>query len=145
MPHDAAQSIIVTLPIADRPISSAFYRGFLQQDPAGDPQDDGEPEPLLFVLNEHTRLMLVPTGGFGWVVGEEHDVTGPGQVEVLVARVAADEEEVRAWSRAAASGGGRVVVEPGRQPWGYTAIVADPDGHLWEVLTESQPDETPSV
>lgn len=137
MPDNVAQSIIVSLPIADRPISSKFYRTFLGQDPEGEPQDDGEPEPLQFVLSHSTRLMLIPTGGFGWVVGDGQQLAGPGQVEVLLSRAAADEEEVRTWSRAAASAGGRIAVEPDRQPWGYTAVVADPDGHLWQLATDS--------
>jgi uncharacterized protein len=138
MPDPVAQSIIVSLPIANRPISSAFYRTFLGQDPAGEPQDDGEPEPLQFVLNDRTRLMLIPTGGFGWVVGDDQQVAEPGRVEVLLSRAAADEKEVRTWSRVAASGGGRIVVEPDHQAWGYTAVVADPDGHLWQLVADSQ-------
>ena len=134
----AAESIAVSLPVADRPASSAFYRAFLGQDPPGEPQEDGEPEPLQFVLNDGTRLMLIPTGGFGWVVGDGHRLTGPGQVEVLLSRAAADEEEVRSWSSVAASAGGRVVVEPDRQPWGYVAVVADPDGHLWQLITDAE-------
>ncbi|MBM9461637.1 VOC family protein [Nocardioides sp. zg-536] len=135
MSDPAAQSITVSLPIADRPASSAFYRTFLGQDPSGEPQDDGEPEPLQFVLNDGTRLMLIPTGGFAWVVGDDHPVAGPGQVEVLLSRAAASEEEVRSWCLLALSGGGRIVAEPNRQPWGYTAVVADPDGHLWQLAT----------
>lgn len=139
MPDTVTQTIIVSLPVADRPRSSAFYRTFLEQDPAGEPQDDGEPEPLQFVLNDSIRLMLIPTGGFGWVIGDEQHVALPGQVEVLLSRAAAGEEEVRSWSRLAASGGGRIVVEPDRQPWGYSAVVADPDGHLWQLATDPQP------
>jgi len=62
----------VSLPVAERPRSSAFYRAFLDRVPPGEPQDDGEPEPLEFVLDDELRLMLVPRGGFGWVVGDAH-------------------------------------------------------------------------
>lgn len=133
------ESIVVSLPIADRPRSSAFYRGFLGHDPLGEPQDDGEPEPLQFLLHDRTRLMLVPADGFDWVIGDHHRVAAPGRVEVLLGRTAADEAEVVTWSRLAAAGGGRVVVAPGHRPWGYGAVVADPDGHLWELTVEPGP------
>lgn len=138
MTDNTAATIVVCLPVDDRPTSSAFYRAFLDRQPPGEPQDDGEPEPLQFVLSASTNLMLIPRGGFGWVIGDEHEAGGRGQVEVLLSRQAADEDEVRSWSSRAASAGGRVVVEPGRQPWGYTAVVADPDGHLWQIVTDSQ-------
>ena len=32
-----------------------------------------------------------------------------------------------------------VVTEPGRQPWGYAGVFADPDGHLWMVTSEALP------
>ena len=66
MPDSRVGSIVVSLPVADRPTSSRFYRAFLDQLPPGEPQDDGEPEPLQFWLNDGTRLMLIPRGGFGW-------------------------------------------------------------------------------
>lgn len=138
MPDNTATSIVVCLPVDDRPRSSTFYRAFLDRQPPGGPGDDGEPEPLQFPLNASTSLMLIPRGGFGRVIGDEHEVAGRGHVEVLLSRSAADEDQVRSWSRAAARGGGLVVVEPGRQPWGYTAVVADPDGHLWQIVTDSR-------
>ena len=132
-----AASIAVCLPVEDRPRSSTFYRAFLDRQPPGEPQDDGEPEPLEFPLTASTNLMLIPRGGFGWVSGDDEEFS-QGSVEVLLSRVAADEDEVRSWSRAAASAGGRVIVEPGRQQWGFTAVVADPDGHRWQIVTDSQ-------
>ncbi len=138
MSENSDGSIVVSLPVADRPTSSRFYRAFLDRQPSGEPQDDGEPEPLQFWLNDDARLMLIPQGGFGWVIGDDHQVTEPGHVEVVLTREAPDEDGVRAWSDTAASAGGRVVVAPGRRPWGYVALVADPDGHLWQVITDSQ-------
>ena len=124
--------------MADRPTSSRFYRAFLDQQPPGEPEDDGEPEPLQFWLNDVTRLMLIPRGGFGWVIGEDHQVAEPGHAEVVLTREAPDEDGVRAGAESAASAGGKVVVAPGRQPWGYVALVADPDGHLWQIITDAQ-------
>ena len=43
----------------------------------GELADDGVPEPLQLVLNDGLRLMLIPTGGFGWIT-EDHEVAAPG-------------------------------------------------------------------
>ena len=64
--------LLISLPVADRVRAQAFYRDGLGLDAIGEPADDGVPEPLMFVLNPTTRLMLVPTGGFGWVIGHHH-------------------------------------------------------------------------
>ena len=72
------------------------------------------------------------------VIGEDHQVTEPGHSEVVLTREAHDEDGVRAQADTAASAGGRVVVAPGPQPWGYVSLVADPDGHLWQIITDPQ-------
>ena len=136
MPDTQPGPIVVSLPVADRPTSSAFYREFLGQDPPGELQDDGEPEPLLFPLNDGVSLMLVPSGGFGWVIGDDLSVAERGHVEVLLSRAAASEDAVADAVAAAERGGGTVVTAAGQQPWGYVAVVADPDGHLWQVTAE---------
>ena len=137
MTDNTDASLSIALPVEDRPRSSAFYRAFLDREPPGEPQDDGEPEPLQFPLTASTILMLIPRGGFGWVSGDEKEFS-QGSVEVLLSRVAADEDEVCSWTRTAASAGGRVIVEPARQQWGFTSVVADPDGHRWQIVTDSQ-------
>ena len=136
MPDTSPGPIIVSLPVANRPTSSAFYRAFLDRLPPGEPRDDGEPEPLVFPLNDGVSLMLVPSDGFGWVIGEAHDVASRGSVEVVLTREAESEDAVGRAVEAAERGGGTVVMPPGRRPWGYVALVADPDGHLWQVITE---------
>ena len=135
MPHDSG-TIVVSLPVADRPRSSTFYRAFLDQLPPGDPEEDGEPEPLQFLVNDGLRLMLIPRGGFGWVVGDA-EVASPGTVEVLLSREAADESAVRRLAETAVAAGGTLQVAPSRQPWGYVAVVGDPDGHLWQLIVPS--------
>lgn len=42
------------------------------------PGVDGVPEPLQFVLNEGLQLMLIPSGGFGWVIGDRTAQVGGG-------------------------------------------------------------------
>jgi predicted lactoylglutathione lyase len=130
--------IIISLPIADRPTSFAFYRDGLGLEPLGEPADDGVPEPLRFRLNEGVQIMLVPTGGFGWVIGD-HQVAPPGTSECVVNITAATAAEVDQRLERAAEAGAVVIADPGQQPWGYVGTFADPDGHLWMVTSAATP------
>ena len=58
----------VCLPIKDRLVSHAFYTalGFVT---VGELGDDGLPEPLQFEISVGLRVMLIPSRGFGWVIG----------------------------------------------------------------------------
>lgn len=62
--------ITIALPIADRQRSYAFYQQALSLEPVGEPAEDGVPEPLQFRLAEGVSLMLIPSGGFEWVIGD---------------------------------------------------------------------------
>ncbi|MFG3256114.1 VOC family protein [Streptomyces sp. NPDC048172] len=124
--------VTVSLPIADRPVSYRFYREALGFEPLGEPAEDGVPEPLQFAVNDGLRLMLIPSGGFGWVIGG-HEVAPRGRSECLLAFEADGEAGVDAAVRRARDAGGEVVTAPGPQPWGYAGVFADPDGHVWMV------------
>lgn len=133
----ANHTVVISLPIADRQTSFRFYSEGLGLDPVGEPASDGLPEPLQFALNEGARLMLVPTTGFGWVIGD-HEVAARGRSEcVLSFAVETDAAVVEVVGRAERAGA-RLVAEPAQQPWGFTGTFADPDGHLWMVVVESQ-------
>ena len=123
---------IVSLPIADRRTSFAFYGEGLGFEPIGEPAGDGVPEPLQFALGDGVNLMLVPTGGFGWVIGD-HQVAAPGHSECVIGLGAETGAEVDETIERARRAGARVVAEPERKPWGYTGTFADPDQHLWMV------------
>lgn len=127
--------VVVILPIADRRRSFDFCHHGLGFEPIGEPADDGVPEPLQFGLNEGLRLMLVPTGGFDWVIGDRTVHTGGG--ECLLSLSAASEAGVDDLVDAARRAGAVVVTSPERQPWGYTAVFTDPDSHLWMVEAQS--------
>jgi catechol 2,3-dioxygenase-like lactoylglutathione lyase family enzyme len=58
--------LLISLPVADRVRAHDFYRDGLGLEAIGELADDGVPEPLMFVLNPMTPLMLVPNGGCGW-------------------------------------------------------------------------------
>ncbi|MGH3446002.1 MAG: VOC family protein [Nocardioidaceae bacterium] len=71
------------LPVADRQTSFTFYRHELGLGAIGDPAEDGVPEPLQFAPNDGAGLMLIPAGGFGWVIGD-HEVAQRGSSECVV-------------------------------------------------------------
>ena len=92
----------------------------------------------MFVLNEHTHLVLIPTGGIGWVIGDR-EVARTGVSEGALGIGAGSDAEVdeivgRAWQA-----GATVAMEPGAQPWAYAASFADPDGHVWTVTSSPLP------
>lgn len=133
------QPVVVSLPIADRRASLRFYQEGLGLDPLGEPAEDGVPEPLQLALNDGVRLMLVPTGGFGWVIGD-HEVAGRGSSECVLGLTAVDEAAVDELVERARRAGAEIVAPAGLQPWGYAGTFADPDGHLWMVASTSLPD-----
>src|SRR3954471_11123946 len=102
---------VLSLPIADRRTSCDFYRALLGTEPFGAPADDGVPEPLQFALNDGLTLMLVPTGAFGWVIGDR-PVAPVGTSECVVSIAASSEDDVAAFVARARDAGGTVVSEP---------------------------------
>lgn len=126
--------VVVALPIADRRTAHDFYRAALGLDTIGEPADDGIAEPLQFVVNDGLRLMLVPSDGFGWTLGDGLEVAAREQVECVLSVTADGRAAVDTAVERAARAGATVVNPPEHQPWGYTGTFADPDGHLWQVL-----------
>lgn len=124
----------VSLPIADRWRAMVFYRDAFGFAPVGEPTEDGVPEPLQFRLNDQVLLMLIPTGGFGWVVGEGRELAPPGTSECLLHMAVPTEAEVRDVMARVRSAGGEVATEPEHYPWGYSGVCADPDDHLWQIM-----------
>jgi predicted lactoylglutathione lyase len=125
--------VTLALPIAERAAALAFYRDALGLEAFGSPASDGIPEPLQFAVNEGLTLMLVPTGGFGWVIGDR-EVAEPWACECLLSLDAPDPAAVDAMVARAVAAGASMVVEPAQQPWGYAGTFADLDGHLWSVV-----------
>ncbi|NSC22122.1 VOC family protein [Streptomyces albus subsp. chlorinus] len=128
----ALATVTVSLPVADRMRAYTFYRDGLGLEAVGKLAEDGVPEPLRFVVNDGMRLMLIPTGGFGWVIGD-HTVAEPGSSECVLAVPVADESDVDALVARAVRAGAGTVSAPARRPWGYAGAFTDPDGHIWLV------------
>lgn len=140
---DSSAVTIISLPIADRRTSFAYYRDGLGLEAVGELAGDGIPEPLQFELAGGLRIMLVPRGGFEWVIGD-HEVAPEGTSECIIGLGLPTATAVDDLVARAVSAGGRLVTEPGQQPWGYTGTFADPDGHLWMITAVAAPGTTSS-
>jgi uncharacterized protein len=121
----------VCLPTEDRVRAHAFYAALGFETP-GEPAEDGVPEPLQVVVNDGLHVMLIPTGGFGWVTAGRA-TADRGTSECLVSLAVDTTTAVDGLLAAVPSAGGEVTAPAQQQPWGYTGTFADPDGHLWEV------------
>ena len=97
----------ISLATGYRSRSLAFYRDGLGLEAFDPLAEDGVPEPLQLRLASNVSLMLIPTGGFAWVVGEDR-VAPPGATECVLSVYVADEEAVRARYEAALAAGSSV-------------------------------------
>jgi uncharacterized protein len=126
----------ISLATTDRRRSLVFYRDGLGMEAFGPLADDGVPEPLQLRLGPSVSLMLIPTGGFGWVAGQDR-VAPRGSNECVFSIYVRDQDEVRARYVAALSSGGTSIYEPAQQDWNaFAAQVEDPDGHVWMILVQ---------
>ncbi len=130
--------VVVSLPIADRRASFAFFAEGLGFETVGEIAQDGVPEPLQLALGEGVRIMLVPTGGFGWITGGR-EVAPRGSSECVITVGTETDLQVDDLVGRAVAAGGTVVGPAGRQPWGYVGTFADLDGHVWMVRSEAAP------
>jgi hypothetical protein len=121
----------VCLPIKNRLVSHAFYTalGFVA---VGELAADGVPEPLQLQISAGMRVMLIPTRGFGWVIGDRKRSPRRTHECLLVIGLPTD-AKIDALMRRAQNAGAEVVFEAGNQKWGYAGAFADPDGHMWQV------------
>jgi predicted lactoylglutathione lyase len=126
------ESVAIALPIRDRTSSHEFFRAVFGIAAAGEPGSDGIPEPLEFRLNHGLRVVLVPVGGFGSVIGDR-EVAAPGVSECIVRLDRDSTDGVAELIDRARRAGATIAREPTHQPWGYEGAFTDPDGHLWLV------------
>ena len=124
--------VVFALPTKDRQRAYAFAQALRCETP-GELADDGVPEPLQVVVNERTRVMYIPVGGFGYVTAERATAE-PGTVECLLSISVDSTDMVDDLIRIACEAGAEIASQPEHLEWGYSGTIADPDGHLWEVL-----------
>jgi predicted lactoylglutathione lyase len=119
---------IVTLAVRNVARSRAFYErlGWRCSQAAS------APECAFFQLNNVT-LALYDQTEFDEEVGEPVS-SGHSARRTALAQNHGSPASVDAALRRFSSAGGRVVKPAGATGWGgYTALVADPDGHIWEI------------
>jgi predicted lactoylglutathione lyase len=121
----------VCLPTESRQVAHDFYRA-LGFEAVGELGDDGLPEPLQFEISAGLRVMLIPTGGFGWVIGDR-ERSPRNTHECLVVIGQATNAEIDELMQRAQDAGATVVMPAGEQRWGYCGAFTDPDGHMWQV------------
>jgi predicted lactoylglutathione lyase len=122
----------VCLPIKDRRVSHAFYTALGFATVGEEVEADGLPEPLQFEISAGLRVMLIPSHGFGWVIGDRKRSPRNAH-ECLVVIGLATDAAVDEVMRRARDAGAEIVIEAGNQQWGYAGAFADPDGHMWQV------------
>jgi predicted lactoylglutathione lyase len=93
----------------------------------GEPRNDGLPEPLQFLMNSHTLLMVAPRDGFENTLGGAHitDQTIHSSLLSISAGTWTKVEELYARSVA---GGANSLEAPSQKSWGNLATIDDPDG-----------------
>lgn len=120
-----ARISLVTLGVADIDRSRTFYRA-LGWETAVDMDE------FAVFRTGGALLALYPIGDLSRDLGEEVPSGHPRRTTTAI-NVGSPEEVDQAVAEALAAGAS-LLAAPGAAPWGgYTAIVADPDGHAWEV------------
>jgi uncharacterized protein len=90
------------------------------------------PEPLQFEISTGLRVMLIPTRGFGWVIGGRGR-SPSGKHKCLVVIGLETDAEVDNFMNRAREAGAEIVMEAEAHQWAYAGAFADPDGHIWQV------------
>lgn len=126
------QTVTIALPIADRKRSYEFYGSGLGFTIPGELDKDGVPEPLRLTLGDSVRVMLIPKGGFGWVLSGRKQVRA-GQSECILSLSLPSNADVDDLLKRAEAAGAEIVRQPSEQDWGYDGAFADLDGHVWQI------------
>ena len=97
-------------------------------------QHAGPPKGIIYFKLEGARLALFPRNDLARYAGVEPTTPGGFSGTTLSCNVAS-RAEVEALTRRAEAAGATVVRAPETVSWGgYCAWIADPDGHLWEIV-----------
>ena len=115
--------VSISLPINSRRVAHDFYLNAFGLSLVGEPDEDGMPEPLQFALGAETRLMLIPAGGFEWVIGANR-LAPAGKSECLLTLEVASENEVHRVFQNCIEAGATAIEEPRQKDWGYVGMIA---------------------
>jgi predicted lactoylglutathione lyase len=123
--------VFINLPVSDLNKSTDFYKGLgYTLNP-----DFSSPDASSLVISDTIMVMLLTQEFFGKFLRNGTPHLGSDAKEVLVALSAESNEEVDRFLANATSGGG-TVYRPAEEemPGMYGAAIADPDGHVWEIM-----------
>lgn len=119
---------VVTLGVADLERAERFYMDGLGL------QHAGPPKGIIYFKLEGARLALFPRDDLARYAGVEPTTPGGFSGTTLSCNVAS-RAEVDALIERAEAAGATVVRAPETVSWGgYCSWIADPDGHLWEIV-----------
>lgn len=118
---------VITLATADQERARDFYRAVLEREPRQDRSG------VTYFELEGCWLALYPRADLARYCGVAHGGHGFEGITVSVNLDSA--EQVHAVAARAVRAGATVVRAPGPVDWGgHIAWIADPDGHLWELV-----------
>ena len=123
--------VFINLPVSDLQKSTDFYTGLgYTLNPAF-----SSPDASSLVISDTIMVMLLTREHFGKFLRDGTPHLGSDAKEVLLALSADSTEEVDRFVANATSGGG-TLYRPAEEemPGMYGAAVADPDGHVWEIM-----------
>jgi uncharacterized glyoxalase superfamily protein PhnB len=81
--------------------------------------------------------MVVPVGGLKHVLGKRTVVASSDLSECVIGLSFGSSAEVDAWLERACAAGATVESPAQPLPWGYSANLRDPDGHVWMLVAAS--------
>ena len=123
--------VFINLPVSDLKKSTDFYSGLgYTLNP-----DFSSPDASSLVISDTIMVMLLTQEHFGRFLRDGMPHLGSNAKEVLVALSAESNEEVDQFVANAQAGGGSIYrAAEFEMPGMYGAAIADPDGHVWEIM-----------
>lgn len=119
----------VTLAVDDLDTTLAFYQSWLVLDDEHIRAGEGQ---AALTLEDGFSLVLYQREKMAEAAGA--DPADRSSSEVILSREAPSREALFQWIAHGEAAGGRVPSDPVEQDWGLSAFLADPDGHVWEVV-----------
>jgi uncharacterized protein len=102
----------VCLPIKNCLVSHTFYTALGFTAVGDELEEDGLPEPLQFEVSTGLRVMLIPSVGFGWVIGDRKRAARGTHECLIVVRLATN-AAVDKLMHLARDAGAEIVLEAG--------------------------------
>ncbi|MEV7648299.1 VOC family protein [Arthrobacter sp. NPDC089319] len=123
--------VFINLPVSDLKKSTDFYKGLgFTQNP-----DFSSPDASYMTISGTIAVMLLTEEYFGKFLRNGTPHLGSDAKEILVALSAESNEEVDRFLANAQSGGGTAYRPTEEEmPGMYGGAMADPDGHVWEIM-----------